>query len=158
MVHYLIKRGVAVSRVVFSLMIIILLVISLGCERQKIDTKVWRYSGTDINRDIEHYYNAKEINRLSNDIAIIKTRGVYHKDKNAVEHATGVKNALYFETKMEMNCSGKYVRVMLIEYIDRNGSVIKRDELEKQTDTIRPINEKMPLYKAYMDICTSIQQ
>jgi hypothetical protein len=129
------------------------LIVCGGCSRSDIDEKVWKFSGTDKNRGIDHYYSPKSVSRPGKDLVRVKTKGVPHKDKKAVETSTGVKGAYSFEVDFEMSCAEKYVRVLGKEYLDEKGNSLKKEKDEDKVDTFRPMDPAMPLYGCFKDLC-----
>lgn len=136
-----------------SFLLVAVLLVCGGCSRSDIDENVWKYSGTDKNRGIDHYYNPKSVTRPGKDLVRVRTKGVPHKDKKAVETSTGIKGAHSFEVDFELSCAEKYVRVIGKEYLDDKGTLLLKENDEGKMDTYRPVDPSMPLYGCFKDLC-----
>lgn len=141
------------SGVLQIMMIVLALFVLTGCDRNNPDPSTWKFSGRDKNRGIDHYYDKNSVSRPAKDIVLVRTKGVPHKDKKAVETATNVKNAHSFEVKFEMNCAENYIRVLSKEYLDEKGTSLLKENDENKSDSVRLIDPAMPLYGSFKDLC-----
>lgn len=124
-----------------------------GCNRGGLDSKVWKFSGTDAKRGIDHYYSKPSVKKIGEGVFTVTTKAVPTKGKKAVEEATNVKNAYAVATTMELGCKDKYVRLLVKDYQDKAGISLKVEKEEMSMDSVRPVTPEMSLYGMYQDLC-----
>lgn len=124
-----------------------------GCNRSGLDSKVWKFSGKDAKRGIDHYYSKPSVKKIGEGVFTVITKVVPAKDKKAVEEATGIKNAYSVATTFELGCKDKYVRVMAKDYLDKDGISLKVEKEEMSMDSVRPVTPEMALYGMYQELC-----
>lgn len=124
-----------------------------GCDRSGLDSKIWKFSGSDAKRGIDHYYSKPSVKKVGEGGFTVTTKAVPTKGKKAVEEATNVKNAYAVVTTMEVGCKDKFVRVMVKDYQDKDGISLKVEKDEMSMDAVRPVTPEMSLYKMYQEIC-----
>lgn len=129
------------------------MVVLSGCNRSGLDSKVWKFSGNDAKRGIDHYYSKPSVKKVGEGVFTVTTKAVPTKGKKSVEEATGIKNAHAVVTTMEVGCKDKYVRIMMKDYQDRDGISLKVEKEEMSMDSVRPVNPEMALYKMHQEIC-----
>jgi hypothetical protein len=124
-----------------------------GCDRKGLDSKIWKFSGSDVKRGIDHYYSLPSVKKIGEGVFTVTTKAVPAKGKKAVEEATSVKNAYAVATTMELGCKDKYVRIMVKDYQDKDGISLKVEKDEMLMDSVRPVTREMALYKMYEEVC-----
>lgn len=140
------KMAVRLSLLVAALTIV-------GCNRNGLDSKVWKLSGTDAKRGIDHYYSRPSVKKIGEGVFTVTTKAVPTKGKKAVEEATNVKNAFAVATTFELGCKDKYVRLLVKDYQDKDGISLKVEKEEMSMDSVRPVTPEMSLYGMYQEIC-----
>lgn len=131
----------------------VLTLLMTGCDNSGLDKNIWKFSGSDIKRGIDHYYSKPSVKKVGEGVFTVTTRGVPKNDGKAVEKATNVKNAHDFDVKMEVGCKDKYVRVISKDYRDRDGISLLVEKEEMKMDAVREITEDMPIYRMYQELC-----
>ena len=124
-----------------------------GCNRSGLDGNVWKFSGSDVKRGIDHYYSIPSVKKAGEGIFMVTTKVVPSKGKKAVEEATNVKNAYAVATIMEVGCKDKYVRVMEKDYQDKDGISLKVEKDEMTMDSVRTVTKDMPIFTMYQEVC-----
>jgi len=124
-----------------------------GCNKSGLDSKVWKFSGSDAKRGIDHYYSKPSVKKVGEGVFTVTTKAVPSKGKKAVEEATNVKNAHAVVTTMEVGCRDKYVRILVKDYQDRDGISLKVEKEEMSMDSVRPVTRDMALYTMHQEVC-----
>ncbi len=140
------------SSMIATCMMLLMLMLG-GCNRSGLDSKVWKFSGSDVKRGIDHYYSKPSVKKIGEGIYVVVTKAVPAKGKMAVEEATNVKGAAAVVTTMELGCRDKYVRIMEKDYQDKDGISQKVEKEKESMDSVRPVTKDMALYGMYQDIC-----
>lgn len=140
------------QRIIVGLLPMIIFVLA-GCNRSGLDRKVWKFSGSDVTRGIDHYYSKPSVKKVGEGVFTVTTKAVPIKGEKAVEEATNVKNAYAVVTTMEVGCKDKYVRVMEKDYQDKDGISLKVEKDELSMDSVRPVTPEMSLYGMFQDLC-----
>ena len=138
--------------IVRSSLLVAVIMIS-GCNRSGLDSKVWKFSGSDVKRGIDHYYSKPSVKKVGEGFFTVTTKAVPTKGTKAVEEATDVKNAYAVATTFELGCKDKYVRVRVKDYQDKDGISLKVEKEEASMDSVRPVTPEMALYGMYQDLC-----
>lgn len=124
-----------------------------GCNRSGLDSKVWKFSGTDAKRGIDHYYSKPSVKKIGEGVFTVTAKAVPTKGEKAVEEATNVKNAYAVATIMEVGCKDTYVRVMEKDYQDKDGISLKVEKDEISMDSVRAVTKDMPIFTMYQEVC-----
>jgi len=124
-----------------------------ACNRSGLDSKVWKFSGSDAKRGIDHYYSKPSVKKVGEGVFTVTTKAIPAKGKKAVEEATSVQKAYAVVTTMEVGCKDKYVRVMVKDYQDRDGISLKVEKDEMSMDSVRPVTREMALFTMHQEIC-----
>jgi hypothetical protein len=124
-----------------------------GCNRSGLDSNVWKFSGTDAKRGIDHYYSKPSVKKVGEGVFSVTTKAVPTKGEKAVEEATNMKNVYAVATIMEVGCKDKYVRVMEKDYQDKDGISLKVEKDEMSMDSVRSVTKDMPIFTMYQEVC-----
>jgi len=141
------------KKMIVMLSLLIAAIMISGCNRNGLDSKVWKFSGRDVKRGIDHYYSKPSVKKVGEGVFTVTTKAVPTKGKKAVEEATNVKNAYAVATTFELGCKDKYVRLMVKDYQDKDGISVKVEKEEMSMDSVRPVTPEMSLFGMYQDLC-----
>ena len=76
-----------------SLHLLVAVLMISGCNRNGLDSNIWKFSGSDAKRGIDHYYSKPSVKKIGEGVFTVTTKAIPTKGKKAVEEATRVKNA-----------------------------------------------------------------
>ena len=141
------------KKVIVRSSLLVAVIMIAGCNRNGLDNKVWKFSGSDAKRGIDHYYSKPSVKKIGEGVFTVTTKAVPTKGNKAVEEATNVKNIYAVATTFELGCKDKYVRLLVKDYQDKDGMSLKVEKEEMSMDSVRPVTPEMSLYGMYQDLC-----